>query len=348
MTSRRSAFTLIELLVVIAIIAVLIALLLPAIQKVREAANRTKCVNNLKQIGLALHNYHDSYSHFPQGKGPSYTATLPTAPVYPRWSVHSQILPYIEQDNLYQSINFNFPPETPGMGGVINFMPAYQNPNRENAVPCRAAVSIFLCPSDSAPQPADWPGQNNYLASQGSQFLCDLSGSQPSTIAPAQMPNGPFYYLSSVRISDMSDGTSNTALFSEKKRGNGTPNPKTDMFTIPNTATLDATYQTCSGIDPTTDTPLTSKQGYSWVMGEMCCTTYNHVSAPNTLTCAGQGFPGNMSNMAMQVPPSSYHPGGVNVLLGDGSVHFVPNGIDLEVWRALGTMNGGEVINLNF
>ena len=138
MVRRRSGFTLIELLVVIAIIAVLIGLLLPAVQKVREAASRLKCQNNLKQIGLALHNYHDSQGKFPPGKGPSYTQTVPGCPVYPRWSPHALILPYIEQGNLYNSINFAFPPETPGMASpVINFMPPWQNPNRENSVACR-------------------------------------------------------------------------------------------------------------------------------------------------------------------------------------------------------------------
>jgi len=89
---------------------------------------------------------------------------------------------------------------------------------------------------------------------------------------------------------------------------------------------------------------LTSKQGFSWVMGEMCCTTYNHVAGPNSTTCAGMGFPGSMANMAMQVPPSSAHPNCVNVLLGDGSVRAVFNDIDLPTWRALGTRNRGEII----
>ena len=125
-------------------------------------------------------------------------------------------------------------------------------------------------------------------------------------------------------------------------RGKGTPTRWRDMKMMPNQATLDDSYNTCQGLNPLTATPLTSKQGYSWVMGEMCCTTYNHVSPPNTTTCAGIGFPGNMSNMAMVVPPTSYHTGGVNVAFGDGSVQFVQNSISLQGWRAMGTIRGGE------
>src|SRR5437868_15259605 len=115
------------------------------------------------------------------------------------------------------------------------------------------------------------------------------------------------------------------------------------MLTVPNQSTLDATYQTCTS-QPSTATPLTSKQGASWVMGEMCCTSYNHVSTPNTHSCAGLGFPGTMANMAMQVPPSSNHPGGVMALMGDGSCRFVNDNIDLLVWRAPGTRYRGATI----
>jgi prepilin-type N-terminal cleavage/methylation domain-containing protein/prepilin-type processing-associated H-X9-DG protein len=342
MPRSRSAFTLIELLVVIAIIAILIGLLLPAVQKVRDSAARTKCQNNLKQIGIALHSYHDVNHALPPGKGHAY----PGAAAYARWSAQAYILPYIEQQNLYNLIDFTFPPETPGMGGVVNFMPAFQNPLRQNAVPCRALVPTFLCPGDAASEPGDWPGQNNYLGNMGTQWLCDLSDDAASTAFPAEKANGVFMYLHPVRFAEVTDGLSNTAFFSEKLRGQGVPNPRTDLFVIHAAActSLDTTYATCQGINPATATPLTSKQGYSWVMGEMCCNTYNHVSPPNARSCAGTGFTGGMVNMPMDVPPSSNHTNGVNVLFGDGGVHFITNSVDLFTWRAQGTRNGGEVL----
>jgi prepilin-type N-terminal cleavage/methylation domain-containing protein/prepilin-type processing-associated H-X9-DG protein len=346
MVRSRRGFTLVELLVVIAIIAVLIGLLLPAVQKVRESAARLKCQNNLKQIGLACHNYHDVYQSLPPGKNHSYAG----AAAYARWSHLSALLPYVEQDNLYKSIDFTFAPETPGMAGVIHFMPPWQNPNRENAAQCRTLVPFFLCPSDINPPP-DWPGENNYLGNLGAQTLCDLSEQLPSTIDPTATPNGIFYFLSHVRLVDITDGTTNTALFSEKLRGDGNPNPQTDMFSMPNPTTMplaDAALLECNNLNPLTATPLTSKQGASWVMGEMCCSTYNHVATPNTRTCAGIGFPGNMANMAMVVPPSSRHTGGVNVLLCDGSVRFVFDGISLPTWRALGTRNGLDLLGPDF
>jgi len=338
---RAAGFTLIELLVVIAIIAILIALLLPAVQQAREAARRTQCRNNLKQVGLALHNYLSSFNVFPFGKGPSYTG----APVYARWSQHAMILPFLDQAPLYNQINFSMPPETPGMGGVIAFMPAYSNPGGVNAVQCRSVVPGFMCPSDRGVSDP-WQGQNNYAGNQGG-WLCDRSD-QPGAatdVSPSELQTGIFYYLSHIRPADVTDGMSQTAFFSEKIRGQGNPEPKSDMFVIAPQTTLQGTYDTCKAVNPATATPLTSKWGYSWVMGENCCTQYNHVATPNSRSCAGTGFTGSMTNMAMQVSANSLHTGGVHVMMGDGAVRFVSDSIDLGVWRALGTRGGGESVS---
>ncbi len=346
MNRCRPGFSLIELLVVIAIIGVLIGMLLPAVQKVREAANRISCTNNLKQIGLALHNYHDTFKKLPYGKSPVFT-NPPGAPVYARWSTHSQILPYLEQDNLYNSINFNFPPETPDMStpDMPDYMLPYQNPGRVNADACRTRVSVFICPSDSVDESVDWPGQTNYAGNQGTAFLCDLCEAQPSTLDPSLRPNGVFYFMSKVRLADLIDGTSQTAMFSEKLRGGNQDNLRTNMYMEMNSDTLDMTVMNCMGLDPSMSMVVTRNQGAAWAVGEMDCSTYNHVFTPNTRTCAGMDFQGSMSNMSMQVPPSSNHPKGVNVLMGDGSVHFIQDSIDLVTWRALGTRNGREIIS---
>jgi prepilin-type processing-associated H-X9-DG protein len=119
------------------------------------------------------------------------------------------------------------------------------------------------------------------------------------------------------------------------------------MFIMPHQTSNNATYETCSNLNVATATPLTSKWGWSWVMGENCCTNYNHVATPNRNTCGGTGFPGTMTNMAMQVPPSSMHPGGVNVLMCDGAVRFIGDNVELEIWRAIGTRNGQESISSN-
>jgi prepilin-type N-terminal cleavage/methylation domain-containing protein len=347
MSRSRRGFTLIELLVVIAIIAILIALLLPAVQQAREAARRTQCRNHMKQIGLALHNYTSSHNVLPFGKGPSYAPIDPTIPVYARWSQHALILPYLDQAPLYNTINFNRPPDTPGMGGVIAFMPAYSNPGGINATPSRTVVPGFLCPSDLSPSDP-WQAQNNYVGNQGG-WLCDRSDQPgaPTDVSPSEVQTGIFYFLSRVKPADITDGMSNTAFFSEKIRGQGAPNPKTDMFVMPAQTSLAATYNTCQAINPTTATPLTSKWGYSWVMGENCCTQYNHVATPNSKTCGGTGFTGTMTNMAMQVSANSLHVGGVHVMMGDGAVKFVSDNIDLGVWRAVGSRAGDEIASVD-
>ena len=345
---KTRGFTLIELLVVIAIIAILIALLLPAVQQAREAARRTQCKNNLKQLGLAIHNYESTFKVYPFGKGASYTNVA--APNYARWSQHAMLLPYLEQGNLYQSIDFSFPPETPGMGGVIGFMPPYVSPTGKNAVASRTIIPGFMCPSDLTVSDT-WQGQNNYAGNQGG-WLCDRSDSPGNPVVPdvalAEVQTGVFYYLSRCAPRSITDGLSNTVFFSEKIRGQGRPDPKSDLFVMPAQTSLGGTFQTCNAVNPLTATPLTSKWGYSWVMGENCCTQYNHVATPNKLSCAGTGFIGTMTNMAMQVTANSRHTGGVQVMMGDASVHFVSDSVDLGVWRAIGTRDTGEVVELPF
>lgn len=340
-TRRSRGFTLIELLVVIAIIAVLIALLLPAVQQAREAARRTQCKNQLKQIGLALHNYMSTYTVLPFGKGASYAG----APVYARWSQHAMILPYIDQAPLYSTMDFNYPPETPGMGGVVAFMPPFTNATGANAAACRTVISMFFCPSDGPPGDP-WRAQNNYAGNQGG-WLCDR-GDAPgasSDVSPSEVQTGVFYWLSHCNAASFLDGMSQTVMFSERIRGQGTPDPRSDLYVIPPQTSFAATYSTCQAINPATATPLTSKWGYSWVMGENCCTQYNHVATPNSKSCGGTGFSGSMTNMAMQVSASSRHVGGVHAMMGDGSIRFVSENIDVNVWRALGTRSGGEAVS---
>jgi prepilin-type N-terminal cleavage/methylation domain-containing protein/prepilin-type processing-associated H-X9-DG protein len=304
---RRSGFTLIELLVVIAIIAILIGILLPAVQKVREAAARMKCSNNLKQIGLALHNYHDANSCLPPGN------FKPNS-----FSCLSLVLPYAEQDNLFKQIDLT-------------------KSHTLNPVPKAMPVSIFNCPSD--PQgnvPAGWGG-NNYAGNYGTGIVWqqDASGA-----------NGVFYHVTGVkgcRFGDVTDGLSNTAGFSERLKGdwsNAVVTPRTDLINPKSVAptTPDQAMTMCRASNPN-DISLQwySNFGSNWIQGNQDV-MYGHASMPNDRLCA---FP---QNSTQTMPASSAHTGGVNVLLMDGSVRFVTNSISVPTWRAVGTRNGGEVI----
>jgi prepilin-type N-terminal cleavage/methylation domain-containing protein/prepilin-type processing-associated H-X9-DG protein len=206
---KRLGFTLIELLVVIAIIAILIGLLLPAVQKVRDAAARLQCQNNLKQIGLACHNYESSYGKFPAAVNiPGQEAFgWPVAPEPNRWyGLHMALFPYYEQDNLRKNLIDN----------VAN--PHYQNCNGQNSVGAQV-VKILVCPSDSAmPNPA--VGQYGvYYFGLTSYGGCSGT-SATTTSGNSSLKNGIFYMNSSVRIADILDGTSGTLLFGERSRKN--------------------------------------------------------------------------------------------------------------------------------
>ncbi len=303
---RRSGFTLIELLVVIAIIAILMGLLVPAVQKVRESAARAQCENNLKQIGLACHAHHDTYKRLPAGgdaKG---------------FSAQTYLLPFLEQGNLYKAINFNVSPT-----------------NAANSFPMAQVVPIFVCPSDPQSEAPAGQAGNNYVWNYGSDILFFSNNTRG-----VFMFGGTRITLLAIR-----DGTSNTAMFSERRKGdfnNGTVTPETDLMTPGgNPATPDDAVALCNSFDATN--PMyqwRSDYGAYWIQA-LHWTLYQHVNLPNSRGCA---FP--PANCAMSA--NSGHTNGVNLLLCDGSVHFVSDSVGLPAWRALGTRNGGEVFDIDY
>jgi prepilin-type N-terminal cleavage/methylation domain-containing protein/prepilin-type processing-associated H-X9-DG protein len=313
MSNRRSAFTLIELLVVIAIIAILIGLLLPAVQKVRAAAMRMQCGNNLKQLCLAVHNYHDTQKVLPPARDSNSLST------------HAYILPYLEQDNAFRLVNFNASWNAAG-----------------NAAACAVPVKTFVCPADpyATLVPPGWAG-TSYRVNQGSQILWGLpAASGPNSTMPA--PDGPFFLNSAIRLTDIIDGTSNTAAWSEHVMGdftNATGTDQADTFepgTYPGTP--DQAVADCAGVNPTNlGMQGVSNVGAPWLQGYHSTTIYFHVGLPNTRSCMFP--PGRIATTA-----NSAHIGGVNMALCDGSVRFVSNGVPLTTWRALGSRNGGEVV----
>jgi prepilin-type N-terminal cleavage/methylation domain-containing protein/prepilin-type processing-associated H-X9-DG protein len=315
-SSRQSGFTLIELLVVIAIIAILMGLLLPAVQKVREAAARMKCSNNLKQFALALHNHHDS-------KG-----TLPPARDDMNFSAHVYILPFVEQANVCNAMNMMMPYD-----------------DMSNAMVAATRIKIFECPSDpnTGNVPAGW-GPTNYRVNQGSAILWGL----PTTTgvnAGQPGPNGPFFLNSATKITSITDGTSNTAMVSEALVGSfnaGVTSPNNTqrlgqaVGLYP--ATPDEAYQMCESVGyQNLAYNGMFNTGAPWIYGYHSTTVYFHVGPPNSRSCM---YPSGRIGTAAR----SAHTNGVNLAMCDGSVRFVNNSIPLAAWRAMGSMAGGEVV----
>jgi prepilin-type N-terminal cleavage/methylation domain-containing protein len=321
---RRRGFTLIELLVVIAIIAVLIALLLPAVQQAREAARRTQCKNNLKQLGLALHNYLDVLSVFPPAN--CYSATSPGV----SWSMQSRILPYLDQGNLQNLANFGLP---------------YSNV--ANAAVTGTRIGILLCPSNQNDMPklSTTGGNNHYTfsygASRGTWFVWDP--------ASQTVGNGAFGVNTRYTSAAFTDGLSNTIGLSEIKSFQPVYNKSNTAAAIglamPLTPT--AVAGMCSGTLSTT--------GHTeWVDGKIHETSFTGTLSPNSqvinagvdvdYVSTGEQAPGLTAVTYGAVTSRSWHVGIVNSLLMDGSVRTVSENISTTVWQALITRNGGEII----
>jgi prepilin-type N-terminal cleavage/methylation domain-containing protein/prepilin-type processing-associated H-X9-DG protein len=328
---RRPGFTLIELLVVIAIIAVLIALLLPAVQSAREAARRIQCTNNLKQIGLALHNYHGAWNSFPVGFLYAYQGVLPnSSPSQYRWSALAQMAPYLEQTNLFNAINFNFPiAHKPTDSGAL-FWPYFA----ANTTAMATEVAMFVCPSDGAPPPATGTGPTSYA-------FCAGDGANGGDATNA---DGPFILGLPQSVASVTDGTSQTAAASEQSLGIAGPYSQTTPTPIPSPwtramARVAAAPLTDAACATAPDGWLLNK-GSSWWDGNYQNTLYNHYLTPNANRpdCIVYHNPGWKA-------ARSYHPGGVNLLFCDGHAGFIKDPVNPMTWRALSTRAGGEVVS---
>jgi prepilin-type N-terminal cleavage/methylation domain-containing protein/prepilin-type processing-associated H-X9-DG protein len=344
--SRRVGFTLIELLVVIAIIAVLISLLLPAVQSAREAARRAQCTNNLKQIGLAMHNYESSFGSFPWGHGPS---------DWNDWGALALMLPYMEQGPVFNSLNFIWGSANPSGPRLPD--PCSGARVGINQTAFTARLNLALCPSDGRDAITQPWSRTNYHACLGSIPYAtgttdgiftriEFTGACQSTSGTGK----------SSTVADIPDGTSNTAAFSERVKGIGFnepssalpdgERPSTTIFAIPGLTfggtlqDVPVVYENCRN----TTTPSTVSLRRSGVLlwtGTIYSGRYNHTMPPNSRLCSS----GNDNFGAVAYPANSKHPGGVNLCFADGSVRFIKETVNIKTWWALGSRNGSEVIS---
>ena len=333
---RQAGFTLIELLVVIAIIAVLIALLLPAVQAAREAARRSQCVNNLKQFGIALHNYHDVMSSLPAGhQGTGWQDFGPQV----------MLLPFMEQAPLFNSFNFNMNLSGASPGAV------------QLTTVQLTKLNIMLCPSDI----------DRLTNVYGHQNYCGNSGNSPESLWDNNKTgafNGCFASVNNCRpigFRDITDGLSNTCMYSEKVKGIGTSfsgydnnkptsaivNAPVNVSTPPTDNIPGPYYLLCNAGSPgpsgTFSTNGAISQGEYWWDAHYETGIYNHVMPPNSWSCDDSNS--SWVNDGGAATASSRHSGGANVLMCDGSVRFIKSTIAVQTWWGLGSRAGNEVIS---
>jgi prepilin-type N-terminal cleavage/methylation domain-containing protein/prepilin-type processing-associated H-X9-DG protein len=357
--SLRRAFTLVELLVVIAVIAMLVALLLPAVNAAREAARRTQCTNNIRQLALAFQNHHDSQGHFPVteiGSGPSDGHGGCRGGMY---SWHARILPYIEEQALHASIDFNVNMAdscTAGQDGTITGI-------HTNAAAAATPVPIFLCPSDGSTgnnaivMGSANPASDNYAAnagwptaSTGYEAERDVPASynglvtlQNPAAAVATLPTRP------VQIKSVTDGLSHTAAIAERLIQRAQQRAeilegdlRLRSYHITDAGrTLARMADRCDPAATHADPIHSAYLGRAWISGwSPTGATYRHLKTPNTTNCHfGHAF----TSGEFLVTPSSEHPGGVHVAMADGHVRFVADDIEPAVWWALGSRDGDDL-----
>ena len=350
----RSAFTLIELLVVIAIIAILVALLLPAVQQAREAARRSSCKNNLKQLGLAMHNYHDTHRVFPRA---NFELAGTNNGVGNRswlgFSAHTMLLPFLEQGNVYDNINFNLHTE--------------QSPNNGPNVK-QQTIPGFLCPSDpkrfgNGSGRGVGPGNNYMMCAGPSTYYFPPSPSSswpPTSITNTGDQIGMFNFRVNVKMRDLTDGTSNVIAASEMIKGDGNSSASgySHGDTIRSAAKpggapnrflsqgqVNSWLAACEAQIGNASYPPRGDTGANWTYGTGGQTVFNTLANPNSefgmcLTCASCGANDAQGLMTA----SSQHQGGVQTLMGDGAVRFISENIDNTTWQRLGATNDGNVL----
>ncbi len=339
MSKKSRGFTLIELLVVIAIIAILIALLLPAVQQAREAARRTQCKNNLKQLGLAFHNYHDVFNKFPPGAVHSAVPRSGTGNTSFGPSFYCMLLPYVEQAPLYQSLNLSgrspgYINESAGSAGAAN-----------QAIVLAAGPMTFLrCPSSPGPvSDPTFTGRDPFAHYAGISGAVD-----PVSFTETRLYDdgvlgiisggGMMIANQAMNLRDCTDGSSNTMHLGEMsgrlKRLDGTFSWVAPSGTVH--GWLMGTRN--RGVAPNLN-PGNTAQG-----DERCFNMVSIRYSPNQVPFANQLFPGMGSNQGANNPLNSMHTGGVQILLSDGSVRFISENMNLETLKQLSTRDDGQVV----
>jgi type II secretory pathway pseudopilin PulG len=333
----RVAFTLIELLVVIGVVSILIALLIPAVQAAREAARRSHCQSNLRQIGLAMHGYHDAYGCFPIGFTGKSLGAGKTYHGY--YSHHSRLLPYLGESNLFNAINYSVgacPPDTPFL--AISLTPEEKAINGINVTASGTLLEVFLCPSDTR---QSFGAGTNYRGNTGIGVYFQPDAEHPDS------GNGMLPEVLLISMSHVRDGASHTGAFSERLRGSEQPgrsSPHRDSFILGGfVRTGDDLIIGCriASAAPDRNSAAFVAGGRWWFWTGRERTLYTHTQPPNGQTpdCT---YGGQWTSAGM-ITARSAHPGGVNLLMGDGSTRFASDGIDALVWRAFGTRSGGDL-----